>query len=176
MLGVSQNPYRRQLILQRWANITATNGWDQDKKHRRVQASFSSWYCRPVSQIPQKTAEHEPHPILRAQSICLCLCLCRHFIALHFLWKCILDASYCKCSWHCPDKYALHTLIISSNFSDESTNQASNKFVVTKHCPSERLTGVKWRELSLAKNELDIPTDRHVNCMPFVIFWEYFWA
>ena len=32
-------------------------------------------------------------------------CLCRHFIALHFVWKCILDASYRKCSWHCPDLY-----------------------------------------------------------------------
>ena len=49
----------------------------------------------------------------------------------------------------------------------KAQTKRSNKFFVTKHCPSERLTGVKCRELSLAKNELDISTDRHLNCTPF---------
>ena len=131
-LSVSQNPYRRQLILQRWANITAM----VDMRIKSIvackqafQAGAAVPFHRSLTNGWARTASHTKSTINHTPAT-LHYCLCRHFIALHFVWKCILDASYCKCSWHCPDKYALHTLIISSNFSDESTNQASKFFLL----------------------------------------------
>ena len=99
--------------------------------------------------------------------------LCRHFIALHFVWKCILDASYRKCSWHCPDLYWTFMHCILWSFPQNLVMNAQTKLVL-KHWPSKWL---KCKVLRTYRNSKWAKhTDRQDMSTIFVIFRGCFWV